>query len=180
MAETNAHTEVADAAHGRGPFPPFQSETFASQLLWLALSFVALYLLMSRLALPRLGAIIEARRARIEGDLGEAQRLRTESEAVINAYEKSLSEARGRAQSIANTTRERLVGESEASRKALEAKLNAHLADAEAQISQTKAAAMSNVRDVAVDSASAIVERLVGARPAPTTVAAAVDDVLKR
>lgn len=176
---TDAHTEVTDA-HGRGIFPPFQSETYVSQLLWLAVAFVALYLLMSRLALPRLGAILEARRARIEGDLGEAQRLRTESEAVINAYEKSLGDARARAQTIANTTRDRLMGESEESRKALEAKLNARLAEAEAQIAGTKSAAMTHVREVAVDSASAIVERLVGTTPSAASVTAAVDNVLKR
>lgn len=178
MADTNAHTGVTDT-HGKAVFPPFQSETYASQLLWLALSFVALYLLMSRLALPRLGAVLEARRARIEGDLSEAQRLRTESEAVVAAYEKGLAEARGRAQGIANTTRDRLMSESEASRKALEAKLNAHLADAEAQIGRTKSAAMTHVREVALDSASAIVERLVGTAAPPATVAAAVDNVLK-
>ena len=177
---TNARTEVTDAANVKGIFPPFQSETYASQLLWLALAFAALYFLMSRLALPRLGAVLEARRARIEGDLSEAQRLRTESEAVVAAYEKSLAEARGRAQTIANTTRERLMGESEQSRKALEAKLNAHLAEAEAQIGRTKAAAMSNVREVAVESAAAIVERLVGTPPSSASVTAAVDHVLKR
>src|SRR3712207_3324742 len=112
---TDAHTAVTDT-HGKAVFPPFQSETYVSQLLWLALAFVALYLLMSRLALPRLGAVIEARRARIEGDLSEAQRLRSESEAVITAYEKSLADARGRAQTIANTTRDRLMSESEQSR----------------------------------------------------------------
>ena len=177
---TNARTELTDTVGGKGIFPPFQSETYVSQLLWLALAFVALYLLMSRLALPRLGAVIEARRARIEGDLSEAQRLRSESEAVITAYEKSLADARSRAQTIANTTRDRLMSESEQSRKALEAKLNADLGEAEAQIARTKTAAMAHVREVAVDSASAIVERLIGTTPLPSTVATAVDHVLKR
>ena len=69
MAETtNAHTELPG---GKETFPPFQKDTFASQLLWLALTFVALYLLMSRIALPRIGTILEARRQRIDGDLAE-------------------------------------------------------------------------------------------------------------
>ena len=91
---------IPSAEHGRG-FPPFDSTTFASQLLWLALTFIALYLLMSRLALPRIGAILETRRQRVEGDLAEAQRLKDQSDAAIAAHEKALAEARGRAQALA-------------------------------------------------------------------------------
>lgn len=176
---TTAHTQ-APGGHGSTVFPPFQSETFPSQLLWLGLCFLALYFLMARLALPRLGSVLEARRARIAGDLGEAQRLRSESEAVAAGYEKSLSEARSRAQAIANETRERLLAESERNRRALEDKLNAHLAESEATIAQTKSAAMMHVREVAVDTAATIVERLTGAAPPRAAIAQAVEDVLQR
>jgi F-type H+-transporting ATPase subunit b len=176
--ETTAHTE-AGGGHGPGPFPPFQSEHFASQLFWLALAFVALYVLMAKIGLPRVAGILEARRSRVEGDLAAAEGLRAESEAALAAYEKSLADARGRAQAIANETREALLAESEASRKTLEAGLNAKLADAEGAIAKTKAAAMANVREVAVEAAGAIVERLTGAAPAAPAVAQAVDRALK-
>src|SRR5215211_7590775 len=94
---------VPASEHGGG-FPPFQKETFASQLLWFALVFVALYLLMSRLALPRVGSILEHRRQRVEGDLADAQRLKNDSDAAIEAYQKALAEARNRAQALANET----------------------------------------------------------------------------
>ena len=90
-----------------GGFPPFAKETFASQLLWLVLVFVALYLLMSRVALPRIGSILEERRQSIDTDLAAAQQLKTESDAAIAAYEKALAEARGRAQTLANEAREK-------------------------------------------------------------------------
>src|SRR5580704_10472104 len=93
-------TEVpGGAAH---PFPPFDKQTFPSQLLWLALTFVALYLITSRIALPRMDSILQRRRARIEGDLTEAQRLKGESDAAIAAYENGLAAARARAQSVIN------------------------------------------------------------------------------
>jgi F-type H+-transporting ATPase subunit b len=71
--------------HGGG-FPPFQKDTFASQLLWVALTFVALYLLMSRVALPRIGSIIEDRKQRIASDFAEAERLKADSDAASVAY----------------------------------------------------------------------------------------------
>src|SRR5215510_15250331 len=98
--------EIPASEHGRG-FPPFDSHTFASQLFWFALVFIALYLLMSRVALPRVGSILEARRRHIDGDLAEAQRLKGESDAAIAAHDKALGEARAGAQSLANERREK-------------------------------------------------------------------------
>ena len=178
MATPTTGTQ-APGRHGPGPFPPFQKETFASQLLWLALAFILLYVLMAKVGLPRVATILAARRARIEGDVAEAQRLRTESEAALAAYEKALADARNRAQTIASETREKLVGEAEQNRKALEVKLNAHLAETEKTIVAAKTAAMANVREVASDAASAIVERLIGTAPAGAAVTQAVDRALK-
>ncbi|MGA8412850.1 MAG: F0F1 ATP synthase subunit B', partial [Xanthobacteraceae bacterium] len=90
MAETqNAHTEVPGGKHV--VFPPFNRETFASQLFWLAITFALLYLLMARFALPRVGSIIEARRSKIDSDLAAAAQLKTNAEAAMAAYEKALA-----------------------------------------------------------------------------------------
>ena len=141
---------------------------------------MALYLLMARIALPRIDSILERRRVRISGDLAEAQRLKGESDAAIAAYEKSLAEARGRAQAVANESRQRQAAEAEAARKALDATLNASIAEAESRIASTKSAAMTNVRGIATEAAAAIVERLIGIAPASRDmVAAAVADALK-
>ncbi len=96
-----AHTE-ADGGHHGGGFPPFESSTFASQLVSLAIFFVALYVIVSKLALPRVGGAIEARQNKIEGDLAEAQKLKDQSDAALKAYEGELASARSRAQAIGN------------------------------------------------------------------------------
>src|SRR5690606_32239352 len=171
----SAHTEVPG---GKPQFPPFNKETFASQLVWLAITFVLLYLLMSRLALPRVGGIIAARSGQIEGDLAEAQRLKDQTESAIAAYEKTLAEARANAQAIAAKTRDGLMAEAEERRKTLEGKLHQKLEEAEKSIAATKAAAMSNVRSIATEAASSIVERLIGTAPAEKVVADAVADSL--
>jgi F-type H+-transporting ATPase subunit b len=175
---TGAHTEHPGG--GKPQFPPFNKETFASQLVWFAVFFIALYVLIGRFAIPQIGGIIEARRGKVEGDLAEANRLKDQSDAALKAYEKSLADARGRSQALANETRDKLHAQSEVRRKALESELNVKLAAAEKTIAATKTSAMANVRGIAIDTASVIVERLIGKPPAGSAVEAAVDDVLKR
>src|SRR6201988_581438 len=119
--KTGRHPE-ADGGHGGG-FPPFESSTFASQLVSLVIAFVALYVIVSRLALPKVGGVIEARQNAIEGDLADAQKLKDESDAALKAYEADLAAARNRAQAIGNETREKLSAASETERKTLEGKL---------------------------------------------------------
>jgi F-type H+-transporting ATPase subunit b len=177
---THAASGAAEAgAHG-GAFPPFASETFASQLLWLAIAFGLLYYVMSRVALPRVAAVMENRSERIAGDLAEAERLRTESEAAGAAYEKSLNDARNKAKAIAQEMREALTAESEAKRKALELELHERLVVAEKTISAKTEEAMASVRGIAADAASAIVERLTGQAPDRKVIDSALQRTLAR
>ena len=174
---TTAHTE-ADGGH-KAPFPPFQKDTFASQLVSLLVAFAALYLIVSRIALPRVGSLLEERQNKIEGDLAAAQTLNDESDAALKAYESELAAARSRAQAISTETREKLNAASEAERKTLEERLSVKLAEAEKTIAATREAAMSNVRGIASDAAIAIVQRLTGLAPDRRTVNKAVDASLK-
>ena len=176
MAEPTAHTE---APAGHGAFPPFQAEHFPSQLLWLTFSFVLLYVLMSRIALPRIGSILSERSRVIGDDLKAAERLKEQSDAAHAAYEKALAEARARAQGIASSTREKQAREAEKLHKRLEGALHERLAAAEQSIARTRAAAMGNVRAIAADATTAIVERLIGKAPAAQDVAAALGDAGK-
>ncbi len=177
MAEPTAHTETSGEKHA---FPPFEAQHFPSQLVWLTLTFVLLYVLMSRIALPRIASIFAERSKRIRDDLAAAQRFKEQSEAANAAYQKSLADARARAQGIANETRGQQAAEAEATNKRLEAQLHEKLAAAERSIAATRAAAMGNVGSIATETAMAIVERLIGTAPAERDVAAAVGEVSKR
>jgi F-type H+-transporting ATPase subunit b len=172
-----AHT-AAEGGH-KAPFPPFQKDTFASQLVSLAIAFVALYLIVSRIALPRVGSLLDERQNKIEGDLSDAQKLKDQSDGALKAYESELAAARSRAQAISAETREKLNAASEAERKTLEERLSVKLADAEKTIASTRETAMSNVRGIAADAAAAIVQRLTGVLPDGTSVNRAVDASLK-
>jgi F-type H+-transporting ATPase subunit b len=173
----SAHTE-ADGGH-KAPFPPFQKDTFASQLVSLLIAFAALYLIVSRIALPRVGGVIDARQDAIEGDLAEAQKLKDASDDALKAYEGELAAARSRAQAIGAETREKLNAASEAERKTLEQRLTLKLAEAEKTIASTREAAMSNVRGIAAEAASAIVQRLTGLVADGKAIDSAVDASLK-
>jgi F-type H+-transporting ATPase subunit b len=174
---TNAHTEIPGG--GKPQFPPFNKDTFASQLVWFAIFFVALYFIIARLAIPQIGGIMAARGQRVADDLAEANRLKAESDSALAAYEKSLAEARNRAQALANETREKLNAEAEQARRRLEGELNARIVNAEGTIAATKAAAMANVEGIAIETAAAIVERLIGTAPAGEAVKSAVAGALK-
>jgi F-type H+-transporting ATPase subunit b len=167
----------AEVGHdsGHANFPPFDPSTFPSQLLWLAISFGTLYYYMSKRFLPGVGAVIEARKARIAKDLDEATAMQQKADAAAAAHEKALADARAKAQSLAQATRDKLAAEADAKRKALEAELSAKLAAAEAQIAATRDRAMSNVADIAKDATAAIVERLIGRSADPGVVASAVE-----
>jgi F-type H+-transporting ATPase subunit b len=181
MAESHGNATAHTEAEGgqKAPFPPFQKDTFASQLVSLLIAFVALYLIVSKIALPRVGKTIDDRQDAIENDLAEAQKFRDASDNALKAYESELAEARSRAQSISAQTREKLNAASEAERKALEDQLAGKLADAEKTITSKREAAMRNVRGIAADAAAAIVQRLTGVAPEAASVERAVDASLK-
>lgn len=176
MAAPTATTQ-APAEHGG--FPPFETQHFPSQILWLTLTFVLLYVLMAKVALPRIGLILAERSKRIAEDIAAAQRLKERSDAAHTAYETALADARARAQGIANATRERQAADAEETNKRLEAELHERLAAAEKSIAATRNAAMGHVGAIAADTASAIVERLIGKVPTADEVAAALTEACK-
>jgi F-type H+-transporting ATPase subunit b len=178
MAETTHEGTEQPEGHS-GAFPPFESSTFASQVLWLAIAFGLLYWLMSRIALPRVAGILEGRASRIASDVKAAQAMKADSDAAVAAYEAALAAARNRAHTIASETRDKVAGETETTRKGLEAELSVKLAAAEESIAKTKAAALGNVRTIAVDAAGAIVEKLTGRPAEQGSVDQAVDAAIR-
>lgn len=161
-ADTHATTEAHGGEHGSGVFPPFDASTFPSQIVWVVICFAALYVLMSKLALPRIGGILENRKTMIDTDLAAADADRQKTDAAIAAYEKALAEARSKAQGIAAETRDAIQADLAAKRNAAEADLTAKVTAAEARIAGTKAEALTHVDEIATETAQAVVSQLVG------------------
>lgn len=159
--------------------PQLDVTTFLPQIIWLAITFVVLYLLMARLGLPRIGRAIEARRTRIEGDLEKAQQMKAEAEAVIAAYEKALAEARQQAQQTLKETSERLNAEAAERQRVLAERLAGETAAAERRIAQAKNDALTNIREVAVEVARAAAGKLSGGDIDAASAGAAVDAAMR-
>lgn len=173
------HAAEAGGAEEHGAaFPPFDPATFPSQIIWLAITFGLLYYLMSRIALPQVGAILEERDKRIASDLAEAGRLKAETDAAIAAYEQALAEARQNAHGIAQAARDKAKAESDQHRAAIEADLDKRMDEAETRITEVKDRALAEVDGIARETAEAIVETLLGPGAArQTEIAAAVEAV---
>lgn len=167
-------TEGTEAEGGHHAFPPMDTHLFPSQIFWLVIFFALLYLLMSRVALPKMGAVLEKRAATIEGDLARAQALKDETEAAVQAYEKALADARAKAQGIAAETRAKMTAEMDAERASLDKSLNAKVAEAEARINAAKTTAMADVSAVAAETAAEIVAQLTGTGVSAEAAKAAV------
>jgi F-type H+-transporting ATPase subunit b len=159
--------------------PQLDLATFPQQLIWLAITFVALYLVMRAVGLPRVGAVIAARRARIDGDLEKAAQMRNEAEAVIAAYEKALAEARMQAQITLRETTEQLNAVSaERQRKVVEV-LGRETAAAERRINEAKQQALGSLRDIAIEATRDAAQKLTGVAIDAGRAGTAVDGAIR-
>ncbi|WP_457795651.1 F0F1 ATP synthase subunit B family protein [Methylocystis sp. S23] len=150
-------------AHHEGVFPPFQTENFAPQLVWLALIFGFLYILMSRLALPRVGGIIENREQKIAADLDASREMQAKAQAAAAANDENLRLRREEAQTIGREAQQKIADTASAQRARAEADAAEKIRAAEARIASAKASALANVEAIALDAAASIVEKLTGA-----------------
>ena len=161
-------------AQPEAAFPPFDTNNFTSTLVWLILTFGALYFIMSRVALPRVHDILKDRADKIREDLRASFKMREEANQAAASYETTLNEAKARSQALAQETRARVKLDQDAKRLALEADLNAKLQGAETQIAERKASAMASVGQIATEAASAIVQHITGKPADPDAIAAAI------
>lgn len=171
--------ETAEHAPAEGLFPPFDPTYFASQLFWLAIFFVILYVALDRFILPKIKTTIEDRRDRIADDLDAAANAKADAEAAGEAYEKSLAEARSKAHVIAADTRKALDAEIAKETAEVEAELSAKQEAAEAAIRKAKDKAFAEVRGIATTATAAAVEALAGVDVSEADAGKTVDGLLK-
>ncbi|MBL6946340.1 MAG: F0F1 ATP synthase subunit B' [Rhodospirillales bacterium] len=159
--------------------PQFDPNVFAPQIIWLAISFVVLYFLMSRVALPKVSEVLARRKDRIEGNLERAQALKADAEATAEAYDQAMVDARQNAQGVIAEARNKLGADADARHADLNERLTAEIGSAEGRIADATNAAMADVRNLALEVAATATERLTGDAPDDKAVGKAVDSVLK-
>ncbi|HEX3500509.1 MAG TPA: F0F1 ATP synthase subunit B' [Stellaceae bacterium] len=159
--------------------PQLDLSTFPSQIFWLAVFFVVLYLLMAKLAIPRIEMVIDERRNRVENDLDKAGQMKNEAEAVITAYEKALADARHQAQLTMKETSDKLAALATERQRQAGAVIAERTGVAEKRIASAKSAALADLRGVAVEVARSAAAKLVGSTIDEARAGTAVDAVLK-
>jgi len=159
--------------------PQFNPAFFAPQLFWLALTFITLYILMAKVALPKIGAVLDERQLKIDDNLDRAAQLKAEAEAAVAAYEKALAESRAHAHAVIKEAADRLGKQSDERNRETAARLADQIKAGEGRIAAAKQSALAGVRDVALDVAAAAFARLIGVGPDQGKLDAAIGTALK-
>ncbi|MEO9685163.1 MAG: F0F1 ATP synthase subunit B' [Tateyamaria sp.] len=168
--DTNAAAEVATgAAPG---MPQLDLGTFDNQVFWLALALIAIFFVLSRVALPRIAAILAERQGTITNDIAAAEDLKSKAEAAEAAYEQALADARAEAQRIAGETKAKIQADLDVAIAKADASIAAKAAESEKAIADIRAGAVDAIKVVAKDTAKEIVAVMGGKADAKAITAA--------
>jgi F-type H+-transporting ATPase subunit b len=142
--------------------PQLDPSLFPTQLFWLFVTFLALFLIAWKVALPRITEVLDARQTRIDGDLDKARSLKEEAETVMASYEKTLADASTQAQDIHRQIVQELTDERTKRQEELSRKLSEQSREAESRIAGEKRRAVENIREAALDVVQSAANRLIG------------------
>ncbi|MCR4378682.1 MAG: F0F1 ATP synthase subunit B' [Rhodospirillales bacterium] len=176
---TLASSLVAVSPASAAGLPQLDASTYSAQVVWLVITFVILYVLMAKMALPRIGEVLEERQNKIDDNLTKAEELKAQADTAAQAYETSLSTARTKAQGAIRDVKEKAAGEAAARQSALHDKLKTQIAESEKAIASARDEALAGIKDVATDVASSVIEKLVGEAPDGKSVSGAIQAALK-
>ena len=175
---TEATGHAADAAASAPGMPQLDFSTWGNQIFWLVVTIVVIYLVLSRIALPRIASVLADRQGTITNDIAAAEELKKKAADAEEAYNKALADARAEAQRIIAETKAEMAEElAEATRQADE-EIAAKAAESEKAIAEIRAGAMEAVKVVAADTAAELVGALGGSADADA-VSGAVDEQMK-
>jgi F-type H+-transporting ATPase subunit b len=158
--------------------PQLNPAFFPTQLFWLAVCFTVFFLLMWRLALPRVATIMQQRQERIAGDLDRAAQLKRDAEEVVAAYEASLAEARAKAQALYRETSDAIAAVAAKQQAEAGQAITARIAEAEKRIGAARSEAMAQLKTVAGEVAAAAVAKVAGVTPDQSRLAGAIDSAI--
>ncbi len=158
--------------------PQFDPATFTPQIFWLLVTFAALYLVLWRIALPKISDVLEARRDKIDDDLEKAAALKQEAQGVLEECEAAAAEGQAKAQALIREAQAAMAREAERQRQELAARIARQIKEAEASIQASKAEALDSLREMVAEVAGAATARLIGVQAGEDRVAAAVNEVM--
>ena len=163
-----------------GGMPQLNPEFWVSQIFWLTLTFGGLYLVLSKLILPKISANLESRKSQISDNIEAADKQREESEIKLKQYEEIVSKSKNEAKNILNQAREKALKNINSKREVLDKQIDVEIKKAENEINQLRKEAPVKINKIAIDTASELTQKLIGAEVNNSSISAIVDDLSKR
>lgn len=176
MATETHGAEAAEHAQG---MPQLDFSTFPNQIFWLAVSLIVVYLVLQRIALPRIANVLADRSASIQRDLDKAEDYKRMSVEADETYNKALADARSEAHDIVAAAREEIQKDLDAAIARADAEIAAKSAESEKAIGEIRKTAMKSVKAVATEAAADIVEAIMPSASDAKVIKAAVADRVK-
>ena len=163
-----------------GGMPQLNPEFWISQIFWLTLTFGILYVVLSKLILPKISDNLESRKSQILENIEAADKKRKDSEEKLEEYEKIVSKSKQEAKSIFNQAREKVLKDINAKKEVMEKQINAEIIKAEEEIKALRDMAPEKINKIAIETSSELIQKLIGAGINNSSISAIVDDLSRR
>ena len=163
-----------------GGMPQLNPEFWISQIFWLTLTFGFLYVVLSKLILPKISANLESRKSQISDNIEAASKQREESDTKLKEYDEIISKSKTEAKNIFNQTREKALKDINAKKQVLEKQIDEEVKKAEEEIKKLKLEAPSKINKIAIETSSELIQKLIGAGVNNSSISAIVDDLSKK
>ena len=163
-----------------GGMPQLNPEFWISQIFWLTLTFGILYLVLSKLILPKISANLELRKSQIQENIEAAERQRENSESKLKEYEDILAKSKLEAKKIFKNAHEKVIKDINVKKEILNKQIDEEITRAEKEISLLKKSAPEKINKIAIETSSELIKKLIGAEINNSSISAIVDDLSKR
>ncbi len=163
-----------------GGMPQLNPEFWVSQIFWLILTFGIMYLILSKIILPKISNNLESRKSQILENIEAAEKQREESDSKLKEYQEIISKTKVEANTIFNQAREKVLKDISAKREILEKQIDDEIAEAEKEIDSLRKNAPDKINKIAIETSSELLQKLIGADVNNSSITAIVDDLSKR
>ena len=172
-------TNLVESAESSG-MPQLNTKFWFSQIFWLILTFGILFVVLSKLILPKISKNLEIRKSQILENIETAEKQRQESENKIKEYEKIVLESKIQAKNYFNKAREKVLKDIDKKRKVLEINVNEEITKVEKEIAELKNKSSETINKIAIETSSDIVRELIGIQVNNSSISATVEDISKK
>jgi F-type H+-transporting ATPase subunit b len=163
-----------------GGMPQLNPEFWISQIFWLTLTFGLLYVVLSKLILPKISNNLESRKSQILENIEAAEKQREDSEAKLEEYEEIVSKSKLDAKNIFSQSREKVLKDITAKREVLDKQIDEEISKAEQEINNLRESAPDKINMIAIETSSELIQKLIGTEVNNSSISAIVDDLSRR